>query len=178
MYREIANDTNERPTINIVQFTDLHIDLDYQVGANNVCDNVLCCRKEDGMATDPAQAAGPYGSPTVCDVPKSVLDKMTEKVNELKPDTLFWTGDVAPHDQWNYSQEYVENYQTFLFNYMQENLSQWTTFPLEGNHDFGMVINSQDFNETDPIIPFLANYWKVWLDEAALQEFMVNGFYT
>jgi hypothetical protein len=51
---------------------------------------------------------------------------------------------------------------------MQKNLNQWRTFPLEGNHDFGAVINSQDFNSTDPIIPFLANYWKVWLDEAAL----------
>lgn len=61
---------------------------------------------------------------------------------------------------------------------MQKNLNQWRTFPLEGNHDFGAVINSQDFNSTDPIIPFLANYWKVWLDEAALQEFLVNGFYT
>ncbi len=55
------------------------------------------------MATDPAQAAGPYGSPAFCDVPISVLDKMSAKINELKPDTLFWTGDVAPHDQWNYS---------------------------------------------------------------------------
>jgi len=29
---------------------------------------------------------------------------------------------------------------------MQENLNEWTTFPLEGNHDFGLVINSQDFD--------------------------------
>jgi len=28
---------------------------------------------------------------------------MTEKINQLAPDTLFWTGDVVPHDQWNYS---------------------------------------------------------------------------
>jgi sphingomyelin phosphodiesterase len=118
LYRDIANDTSERSTIRIVQFTDLHIDLNYKVGSNSVCDDVLCCREENGMATDPTLAAGVYGSVSFCDVPISVLDKMTEKVNELAPDTLFWTGDVAPHDQWNYSQEYVENYQTFLFNYM------------------------------------------------------------
>jgi len=146
LYREIAADQTVRSTISIIQFTDLHVDLEYLVGSNNECDNVLCCRLEDGMATDPAKAAGPYGFPGVCDVPVSVLDKMTVKVNELAPDTLFWTGDVAPHDQWNYSQEYVENYQSFLFNYMQENLNEWTTFPLEGNHDFGLVINSQDFD--------------------------------
>ena len=112
------------------------------VGANKVCNDALCCRIENGMATDPSQAAGPYGSIAVCDSPLSVLDKMTEKINQLRPDTLFWTGDVAPHDQWNYSQQYVEDYQTFLFDYMQQNLSEWVTFPLEGNHDFGSVINS------------------------------------
>ena len=89
------------------------------VGANKVCNDALCCRIENGMATDPSQAAGPYGSIAVCDSPLSVLDKMTEKINQLRPDTLFWTGDVAPHDQWNYSQQYVEDYQTFLFDYMQ-----------------------------------------------------------
>jgi len=31
---------------------------------------------------------------------------------------------------------------------------------------------------TDPIIPFLGEFWKVWLDEDALKEFLVNGFYT
>jgi hypothetical protein len=33
------------------------------------------------MATDPTKAAGAYGSVAYCDVPVSVLDKMTEKVN-------------------------------------------------------------------------------------------------
>jgi hypothetical protein len=50
------------------------------------------------MADDPQYAAGPYGSPGICDVPMSVLEKMGEKINELAPDALFWTGDVSPHD--------------------------------------------------------------------------------
>ena len=50
------------------------------------------------MADDPSQAAGLYGSVAFCDVPITVLDKTTEKVNELAPNTLFWTGDFPPHD--------------------------------------------------------------------------------
>ena len=50
------------------------------------------------MADDPSQAAGPYVSVAFCGVPITVLDKMTEKVNELAPNTLFWTGDFLPHD--------------------------------------------------------------------------------
>ena len=52
---------------------------------------------------------------------------------------------------------------------MKLNLSKWRTFPLEGNHDFGQVYNSQDFDNTDPVIPFLADQWKDWLDENALK---------
>ena len=55
------------------------------------------------MATDPEYAAGPYGSIGKCDIPVSVLDKMTDKVNELAPDALFWTGDATPHDLWSLS---------------------------------------------------------------------------
>ena len=49
---------------------------------------------------------------------------------------------------------------------------------MEGNHDFGEVINSQNFDQVDPILPFLGNYWSTWLDEEALKEFEANGFYT
>jgi hypothetical protein len=31
--------------------------------------------------------------------------------DEVKPDTIFWTGDVPPHDQWKYSEEYQQTYQ-------------------------------------------------------------------
>jgi hypothetical protein len=58
----------------------------------------MYCRIENGMADDPSQAAGPYVSVAFCGVPITVLDKMTEKVNELAPNTLFWTGDFLPHD--------------------------------------------------------------------------------
>jgi len=61
---------------------------------------------------------------------------------------------------------------------MKSNLNSWATFPLEGNHDFGEVINSQNFDVTDPILPFLAKYWSDYLDEDALKDFSKNGFYT
>lgn len=154
------------------------MDLDYVVGSNKFCNNVLCCRAENGTPENSADGAGVYGSVAYCDSPVSMLDKMTEKINELAPDVLFWTGDVVPHDSWNYSQEYVEKYQVFLFDYMSENLGDWRTYPLEGNHDFGDVINSQNFATPDPLLPFLANYWSQWLDEDALNEVRDKGFYS
>ena len=81
----------------------MHLYLNYVVGANNKCSNIICCRKEYGIATEPQNAAGPFGSIGFCDIPLTLLDKMTQKINELAPDSLFWTGDATPHDLWNLS---------------------------------------------------------------------------
>jgi hypothetical protein len=36
---------------------------------------------------------------------------MNKFINEeVKPDVIFWTGDVPPHDMWNYNLEYVQKY--------------------------------------------------------------------
>jgi hypothetical protein len=63
---------------------------------------------------------------------------MGEFINaNIKPDVVFWTGDITPHDQWEYSFDYVVEYQTWLANFMKANLSDYSIYPLEGNHDFG-----------------------------------------
>lgn len=76
----------------------MHIDFEYRAGANQFCDNVLCCRAEDGFPVDKASQASPYGSYR-CDVPEYVLHSLGDYIKEeIKPDTIFWTGDVSPHD--------------------------------------------------------------------------------
>ena len=104
LYEEIRHDTKSgehRKTISLIQFTDIHLDLDYKVGANMYCNNMICCRHEDGYPSDPAMQAGPYGAMGMCDIPPSVLFKMGDKINDLAPDAIFWTGDITPHDMWN-----------------------------------------------------------------------------
>jgi len=39
-----------------------------------------------------------YGSVAACDTPVATFEKMANKVNELAPDVLFWTGDAPGHD--------------------------------------------------------------------------------
>ena len=87
-----------REEISIIQFTDLHLDLDYAVGSATNCKSVMCCRKEYGFPDIPEYQAGEYGSLAKCCTPVSVLKKMGEKINELSPDALFWTGDTVPYD--------------------------------------------------------------------------------
>lgn len=57
LYKELAMEKKqgqERKTIDFVQFTDIHVDFDYAVGSSVNCGDVLCCRKESGYPTDPA----------------------------------------------------------------------------------------------------------------------------
>jgi len=65
--------------------------------------------------------------------------------SEIKPDMIAWTGDIAPHDMWNYDLDYVMGYTQAFNDYLKTNLSEFSIYPLEGNHDFG-VANSQTFD--------------------------------
>lgn len=50
---------------------------------------------------------------------------------------------------------------------MNANLSDWSTYVIEGNHDFGLVMNSQDFSTTDPMITYNLNLWRKYLTSEA-----------
>jgi len=138
LYDSIASDPNResRPTIKIVQFTDIHLDLQYVSGTSNICAYVICCRAINGHPSNKTQQAGPLGS-YGCDVPIDTLTTMGEFINsEVKPDIVFWTGDIVPHDQWHYDVNYVAQYQTRLADFMKANFTEYSIYPLEGNHDF------------------------------------------
>lgn len=78
---------------------------------------------------------------------------MSEKINQLSPDAIFWTGDITPHDMWNQSVEHVIRYSDYLTTFMEEELD-FATYVIDGNHDYGELINSMDFRDgkRDPII--------------------------
>ena len=105
------------------------------------CGNIICCRLSAGFPNDKDNEAGPYGN-YYCDIPPKLLHSMGDFIkSEIKPDTIFWTGDVPPHDQWKYSLEYQQTYQKYFNDYMEANFSEYAVHVLEGNHDF-VVMNS------------------------------------
>ena len=85
------------------------MDLYYKEGTNANCNMPLCCREENGYPEDPKDAAGPWGE-YQCDTTPAVVKSMFEFMrDELKPDVLFWTGDMSAHSVWeNSNQEVAE----------------------------------------------------------------------
>lgn len=75
------------------------MDLDYAPGSATNCGNqILGCRDYCGYPEDPALQAPRYGA-YGCDLPLVTFELMNKFINdEVKPDVIFWTGDVPPHD--------------------------------------------------------------------------------
>jgi len=160
-----------------VHLADLHMDLNYQAGANWNCDEVICCRATSGSVTEPKFAARETGE-YYCDMPYKTVDLMGQFIREeVEPEMIFYTGDIAPHNQWEYTLDEIKEYQSNVTAWMLEYFKDIPLYPIEGNHDFE-VTNSQNFTVTDPIIPFTENLWKQWLSPEAMATFEKNGFYS
>ena len=90
-----------------MHFSDVHVDLYYKPGTNANCNMPLCCREENGYPANPEDAAGYWGEYN-CDTTHAMVTSMFEFMrDEIKPDVLFWTGDMSPHSVWENSNEEV-----------------------------------------------------------------------
>lgn len=125
-----------RKTFKAVHFSDAHVDLQYTPGTNANCNMPLCCRPENGYPADPKDAAGPWGA-YQCDTAPQVLTEMFKFMKtELKPDVLFWTGDMSAHSVWENSYEEVIEVNYKVAREMQEILGDsLSVYLLQGNHD-------------------------------------------
>jgi len=56
--------------------------------------------------------------------------------DEIKPDVLFWTGDMSPHSVWENSDAEVADVNYVIAKQIQETFGdELMVFPLQGNHD-------------------------------------------
>lgn len=122
----------ENDLIKVVHITDTHFDLDYAENSNVECGMILCCRKEHGFnKTDElssfrsAHKLGALDSKS-CDIPEVGVSKMFETIrDQIKPDAVFWTGDVVPHDIWNQNLNHTIRYLDSLTNRFNEDLREF-----------------------------------------------------
>jgi sphingomyelin phosphodiesterase len=89
--------------IQVVHFSDIHVDQFYETGASYNCTKPICCRPYDA-AHSPGNTqypAGPYGN-TNCDAPVSLEDSMYAAIKQIAPNASFtlFTGDIVDHAVW------------------------------------------------------------------------------
>jgi len=91
-----------------VQFTDIHLDLDYVEGTNATCVGLpICCREDtifNEVPEDPSILAGPFGA-VGCGLPESALEAMLSHAAENhSPSFVFLTGDYVHSGVWLYNE--------------------------------------------------------------------------
>lgn len=107
---ESIKPTEGRKTFKAAHFSDFHVDFEYVPGTNANCNMPLCCRAENGYPENPEDAAGEWGS-YKCDPPHNTITKMFESIrDDIKPDVIFFTGDLTPHNVWENSEPEVIYY--------------------------------------------------------------------
>ncbi|KXJ88155.1 calcineurin-like phosphoesterase [Microdochium bolleyi] len=175
--------SNKAP-VKVVHISDIHIDLNYTVGASYNCTKNICCRPytaddEPGVSAYPA---GPYGN-SACDTPLSLETSMYAAIQSLVPSRAFsiFTGDVVEGAVWLVTDnEVILDLQNA--NSHMDSLGQ--VYPVMGNHDVSPV-NSFPPPTVDTTISTqyaydtLSNAWSSWIGAAAATEVSTNfGSYS
>lgn len=80
-----------------------------------------------------------------CDLPVITFEDMIKFIkSDIKPDAVFWTGDIVPHDLAVHAYDLVYKYQDYIAKTIKQDFKDYDTYAILGNHEFE-VFNSQDF---------------------------------
>lgn len=73
------------PSVKILHLTDIHLDLDYEVGKNTQCGKPMCCQNVEADGTSPETSAGPHGD-YECDMPVTAMDELftTSAIDDVR----------------------------------------------------------------------------------------------
>ncbi|EEA25335.1 hypothetical protein TMatcc_006440 [Talaromyces marneffei ATCC 18224] len=158
--------------IEVVHYSDIHVDLSYETGANYNCTKNICCRPYTSADApgNTSYPAGPFGN-HACDSPASLEESMYAAIQEIAPNAAFtlFTGDVVEGAVWLVNETEVTNDLQSAYSKM---IALGKVYGTVGNHDVAPVnsfppaavvttISSQWVYDT------LSSLWQTWIGSAA-----------
>jgi len=170
--------------IQIVQFSDIHVDQFYETGASYNCTKPICCRpytSADAPGNN-SYPAGPYGN-TKCDAPISLEESMYQAIQTIVPNaslTLF-TGDIVDHAVWlvTESQNLLDINDAYS---RMSGLKQ--VYGTLGNHEaapvnaFPPLAATTSSNSQQWLYNAVSTDWTTWIGANATQEEKNFGAYS
>ncbi|KAG6025510.1 hypothetical protein E4U41_001501 [Claviceps citrina] len=178
--REQKTVSGKKP-LQIIHFSDIHIDPLYKEGTSIECGKPICCRdNEKGTLPDPAHRAGPFGNHN-CDTPMSLEQSMYAYIKSEFPDAAFalFTGDVVDHGAHNTSQKYNQDIIKHAYGAMHDHLG--LVYGTAGNHEAHPVNNFEPetvSNKTHWVYEHLFNQWHHELNNSHPADFKSMGAYS
>ena len=172
------------PTRKILQLTDIHLDLRYEIGSNAACGTPNCCMNVSGIAPD-AESAAQYWGDYRCDLPHWTFKHILEHIKDTHGDDFEYiisTGDYPAHDIWIQSRENNLAHSKKVVDLLKEVFPNKTVFHSLGNHEI-FPVNSyptttvDSANDPSWLYDTLGEYFLEAHPEA-LEQFSVDGFYS
>ncbi|KAG0028345.1 hypothetical protein BGZ82_008468 [Podila clonocystis] len=125
-------------SIQVLHFSDWHVDPLYQHGTEAKCSHNICCR-DYGRFNDPGpikKPASKWGE-SKCDTPIALGVSALEAIQKFVPQAAFgiFTGDIVSHDAWMITQKYVEDEETRSYELFKQYLQEIKLYVALGNHD-------------------------------------------
>jgi sphingomyelin phosphodiesterase len=165
--------------IQIVHFSDIHVDRLYVPGSSTNCTKHICCRPYSPSDT-PGNTdfpAGPYGDHK-CDVPLSLERSMYIAIEGIDPSFSIFTGDIIDHVIWNTSR--AQNTININLAYTEmKSLGQ--VYETIGNHEADPVYSYPPtaVDDSQWIYNTLSSLWSRWIGrEAAAAEKKFGAYCT
>ncbi|XP_035713673.1 sphingomyelin phosphodiesterase isoform X2 [Folsomia candida] len=168
----------------ILQFTDVHLDLDYVPGTDSGCGLPACCR--DGIPTNPDNSAGKWGHFS-CEMPESGLKALYKHGANTHSDAkfIFLTGDYIHSNIWLYGVDENTRHHVAVTTWLQSTFASTAPeiYPLVGNHEPD-VVNMYPPEETWGDFPLRWMYHSVgdafgdFLPADQMELFLKYGYYT
>lgn len=168
--------------IQIVHFSDIHIDPFYETGANYNCTKPICCRPY--TASDaPGNTqfpAGPFGN-TKCDAPVSLEDSMYAAIKQIAPNAAFtlFTGDIVHHAVWLTNQ--TQNVKDINDAYTRMS-GLPPVYGTIGNHESSpsnaFPPKALNNNDNQWVYDAISTDWSQWIGEVSAQKVDSIGAYS
>ncbi|KAG0380472.1 hypothetical protein BGX24_007956 [Mortierella sp. AD032] len=125
-----ANATQPSPsgqTMQVLHFSDWHLDPLYQPGTEAKCSHNICCR-DFGSWNDAGpikKLASKWGEPK-CDTPIALGVSALEAIQRFVPNATFglFTGDIVSHDSWLITEKYVADLETSSYELFKKYLQE------------------------------------------------------
>jgi sphingomyelin phosphodiesterase len=167
-----------------LHLTDLHVDLEYNVGAPATCIpgnlGMKCCRSYD-ISISPHRLAGQWGDYN-CDSPINLLEASMSWINRthFDADFVIWTGDSPGHHVVVQTpSKNMKDIET-ITNLFKKYLPKTQVYPCIGNHDTWPIDQLGAPPLDDYLTSFLDNNWGDWLRkyDGVMETMLYGGYYS
>jgi sphingomyelin phosphodiesterase len=173
--------SNKQP-IQIVHYSDIHVDQFYVPGSSSNCTKPICCRNYD-TSTAPGHnqsPAGPNGDHS-CDVPVSLEESMYAAIRNIAPSASFalFTGDIVDHAVWNTTQS--QNTIDINDAYSRMGKLSFPIFGTVGNHEMSPTNAFQTTavgSNAQWVYNLLSTLWTPWIGTTAASAEKTFGAYS